>query len=174
MAEQEQRPKFVLPKPGRLQVVKGYGIDQTDLEGMLPWNWVSERMDQSRNYWIGTTRPDGRPHAAPVWGVWLDETFYFSTGRLSRKGRNLAANPQVVVHLESGDEVIIFEGRVEVLTDRRLFEPMAEAYGVKYPGFKPEFDSNPLDALYYILRPGVVYAWLESDFLKSATRWQFD
>ncbi len=70
----------------------GYGIHLGG-EGMLPWSHVSERMSAARNYWIGTTRPDGRPHATPVWGVWVDETFYFGTGERSRKGRNLAADP---------------------------------------------------------------------------------
>ncbi|MEI6136703.1 MAG: pyridoxamine 5'-phosphate oxidase family protein [Chloroflexota bacterium] len=31
------------------------------------------RLRTAMNYWIATTRPDGRPHAAPVWGVWLDD-----------------------------------------------------------------------------------------------------
>jgi pyridoxamine 5'-phosphate oxidase-like protein len=52
---------------------------------MLPWTWARRRLVAAHNYWISTTRPDGRPHAMPVWGLWLDETFLFSTSRRSRK-----------------------------------------------------------------------------------------
>ena len=39
-----------------------------------------------------------------------------------RKGRNLAENPNVAVHLESGDDVVILEGVAEVVTDPGLVE----------------------------------------------------
>ena len=148
----------------------GYGIlDPTSGSGLLPWSRVSERMAGARNYWIGTTRPDGRPHAAPVWGVWLDETFYVGTERLSRKARNLAADPRLVVHLESGDDVVILAGVAEAVTDAAPLTRYADAYDAKYQ-FRPDpSDGGPT----YALRPRVAYAWLESDFVGGATRWPF-
>lgn len=72
----------------------GYGILAADQgSGLLPWSWASERLAEAHNYFVATTRPDGRPHVMPVWGLWLDDTFYFSTGRESRKARNLEGNP---------------------------------------------------------------------------------
>jgi nitroimidazol reductase NimA-like FMN-containing flavoprotein (pyridoxamine 5'-phosphate oxidase superfamily) len=65
---------------------------------MLPRSHVEERMSGTRDYWVATVRP----HAVPVWGVWLDGTFHFGGGRRTRKARNLAANPHLMVHLESG------------------------------------------------------------------------
>ncbi len=156
------------PKVSRPHM-QGYGVDQNENGSFLPWEWVSERMLVGHNYWLGSTRPDGRPHAMPVWGVWLDKVFYFSTGRQSRKGLNLAANPQVVVHLESGDEVVVFEGMVEEFSDPAFFERFAEVYEAKY-NFKPGAD--PQNA-YYRLNPRVVLAWKENDFVNSATRWEF-
>ena len=38
-------------------------------------------------------------------GVWLPDGFWFSTGSLAR--HNLAANPQISMHLERGDQVVI-------------------------------------------------------------------
>src|SRR5215831_15103197 len=76
--------------------------------GNLPWTWATERLIRARNYWIATTRPDGRPHSRPVWGIWLNNTFYFSTGSLAAS--NLSINPTITVHLESGSEVLIVEG----------------------------------------------------------------
>ena len=88
----------------------GYGIlAADDGAGLLPWDWAVERLSGSHNYWLVTTRPDGRPHMMPLWGLWLDSTFYFSTGRQSRKGRNLAANSHCVVATEHADEAVIVE-----------------------------------------------------------------
>lgn len=167
MLEQNKRP---VPVPGRPQL-KDYGIDVASTEGLLTWEWLSEQMDKARNYWVATTRPDGKPHAMPVWGVWLNEVFYFSTARSSRKGRNLEANPELVVHLESGDNVVIFEGTVEEAFDVAFLARFADAYEIKYQ-FRP--DTQDLKNVTYALQPHTVYAWLESDFTKSATRWKFD
>jgi len=147
----------------------GYGVvDAQSGAGLLPWSWVVERMASARNYWIGSTRPDGRPHAAPVWGLWLDDAFLFSTDPHSRKGLNLAATPQVVVHLESGDEAVILEGVVEELRDSARYSRFVDAYDEKYQ-VRP--DAVP-SAVVYVLRPQVVYAWRERDFNESATRWR--
>ena len=147
----------------------GYGVRSRG-EGMLAWGWVEERMGGARNYWVATTRPDGRPHVAPVWGVWVDGTLYFGTGRRSRKGRNLAANPSVVVHLESGDDVVIIEGVAEAVADRTTVAAIDAAYREKYGMGAGEDDG----AAWYALRPSAAFAWLERDFPNTATRWRFD
>ena len=59
-----------------------------------------ERFQKSHNYWVMTVRPDGRPHAMPVWGIWLDGRYFFSTARTSRKASNLAENANCVVCTE--------------------------------------------------------------------------
>jgi nitroimidazol reductase NimA-like FMN-containing flavoprotein (pyridoxamine 5'-phosphate oxidase superfamily) len=148
-----------------------YGIKK-GRKGLLDWDWVDERMQKSRNYWISTATPEGKPHAMPVWGVWLDGKFYFGTGRSSRKGRNLQASPQVVVHLESGDEVVVFEGVVEELTAGPEMERLVSAYAEKYPGYEPSPEPDP-NSPFYVLRPRKAYAWREHDFPTSATRWRF-
>ena len=142
----------------------GYGIKAGD-EGMLPWSWVVEQVTVSRNYWICTTRPDGRPHAMPVWGLWLDDAVVFSTDPESLKARNFLARPDVVVHLESGDEMVVIEGRVEAL-DRSLLEAFVEAYDVKY-AYRPTAEQT---TGVYVIRPQRVLAWREQDFPTTATR----
>lgn len=151
--------------------MKNYGI-ATKNEGLMEWSWVDAQMAKSRNYWIASTRPDGRPHVAPVWGLWIDGTLYFGSDSQSRKARNLAANPNVVVHLESADDTVIIEGTIESFKpDMPLAIRIAEAYGEKYPSFKPEPDTNtPI----FRLNPKTVFAWLESSFPNTATRWDFN
>ncbi len=111
----------------------GYGLTPlTSPQDRIPWEQVEDQLREKRNYWVSSTRPNARPHAMPVWGVWLDGAVYFSTDPQSRKGRNLAANPEVVIHLESGDDVVILEGRVETVTDRAVLQQADQAYFAKY------------------------------------------
>ena len=152
-------------------MTEGYGVSR-GREGMLSWGHVGERMGASRNYWIGTTRPDGRPHAAPVWGVWLDDALFFGTDPRSRKARNLRANPEAVVHLESGDDCVILEGVVEEESDPGLRRRVGEAYAAKY-GIDALGGTDGDGPPVHVLRPRVALAWLESSFPQTATRWRF-
>jgi hypothetical protein len=167
----------VEPKRDRPGIPADYGI-ATGEEGLLPWSWAAERLERSRNYWIVTASPDGRPHTMPVWGVWVNDTLYFSTGGTTRKARDLAANPRLVVNLESGDEVVVLEGMAEVARDPAEIAPADAAYAVKYvdattgEGFhllQEDSSGSPV----FVLRPAKVLAWREQDFPTSATRWRF-
>jgi nitroimidazol reductase NimA-like FMN-containing flavoprotein (pyridoxamine 5'-phosphate oxidase superfamily) len=138
----------------------------------LPFSHAEQRLASSRNYWICTARPDGRPHSIPVWGFWLDGAVYFGTARSSRKARNLAHHPAVSIHLDSGDDVVILEGTaVEVdLTDKATLKKLDAASRAKY---KMPMLVMP-GAMVYFVRPRVVLAWTEKDFPNNATRWRFD
>ncbi len=150
------------PTAGRPHV-PGYGIPK-NLKGTLPWSFVQERMAKAQNYWICTSSRDARPHAVPTWGVWVDDAVCFGGGPETRWARNLAANPAVAVHLESGSEVVILEGTVQRITDAKdpLVTRVADAYEAKYKMRHPP--------PFWMLRPGIVFAW--SQFPKDATRWK--
>ncbi len=158
-------------KPRRLRPkMQNYGITGAE-EGMLEWAWADERLATSRNYWIVTASLDGQPGAAPVWGVWMDGALYFGVDALSRKGRHLSANSRVIVHLESGDEVVIVEGRAETASDPQALARMQVLYEAKY-GHRP--DPTEPGSLYLRVAPTVALAWNEHDFPTSATRFEFD
>ena len=144
--------------------VPDYGIPRS-IEGTLPWSHVVERMERSRNYWVGTVSSDGRPHVVPVWGVWVEGTLCFGGGQDTRWVRNLATNPQVAVHLESGDDVVILEGAVERITDpdHPLVTRIDDAYEAKYQ----MRHGTP----FWVLRPRVAFAW--SKFPDNTTGWLF-
>jgi Pyridoxamine 5'-phosphate oxidase len=172
MSEGSSRFEERAMRRGRPGFAGGYGVN-LDEEGMLTLDWVRQRVKRSINYWIVSTRPDGRPHASPVWGIWLEDALCFGTGRSSRKGRNLATNPALVVHLESGDEVVILEGIAEELTDRPTLQRYANAYEAKY-AIRPEIDDQQSNDVTYRLWPDVVLAWTEPDFLTTPARWEFE
>ncbi|WP_458205520.1 pyridoxamine 5'-phosphate oxidase family protein [Haladaptatus sp. NG-SE-30] len=150
----------------RPETERSYGIPESS-DGMLSWEFVREKMADDQNYWVSTTRPDGRPHARPVWGVWVDDTFYCGGGEKTRWVRNLATDPELTVHRESGETVVIIEGVAERVTetaDPALVARVDAAYEGKY-GIQ---HGTP----FFAVRPHVVFAW--SDYPNDATRWQFD
>ncbi len=107
----------------------------------------------------------------PVWGVWLSDGFYFSTDRRSQTGRNLARGSLLAVHLESGDDVVIVEGRAFGVAERESLHRFADAYEAKY-AFRPEVEPSE-SSVVFRLEAGKAFAWLERDFPRTATRWIF-
>ncbi len=161
-------------KTSRPIMPNGYGVPETT-EGTLPWSVAEERLQAARNYWIGSVRPNGRPHAMPVWGVWVDGKLYFDGSPETRRSRNIAANPAVVVHLESGDQVVIVEGNAYAAgkPEPELAKRLAQAYAAKYAasGYEPKPDSWDQGGL-YVVHPQTVFAWTK--FPSDSTRWQFN
>jgi hypothetical protein len=107
----------------------------------------------------------------PVWGAWLEGTLYFDGHPQTRWARNLAANPAANVHLESGNQVVILEGAIDLLPslDRERAEAVVGAFSAKYP-YPPAVEDLVSRGL-FALRPAVVYAW--TSFPQTVTRWRF-
>ncbi len=124
-------------------------------------------MSKAHNYFLATTRPDGRPHVMPVWGLCLDDTFYFSTGRRSRKSRNLTSNPNCVVCPESAGEAVILEGTAQEVAGSSLPRKFNRAYKKKY-NWKIEGNEGP----FYMVRPRVAFGFVENAG-GNPTRWIF-
>ncbi len=103
------------------------------------WAAASELVDSAMTYWLTTVRPDGRPHAVNVAGVWLDEIFYFTTGPGEQKAVNLAGgNPHVVLATGcngwDGLDVVL-EGDALPVTDGGRLISLAQALTAKYDDF---------------------------------------
>ena len=139
-------------------------------ETFLPWSHAEERLVRSRNYWICTSRPDGRPHSIPVWGFWHDGALYFGTHCDTRKAKNIRDNPRVSVHLESGDDVVILEGDAEAIDPKALAKELDAVSRKKY--------GMPMmvmpESVLYRVRPRTVLAWTEKEFPNNSTRWEFN
>jgi hypothetical protein len=74
----ELKQTGTVPRTERPQI-PDYGISKSKT-GLLPWKWAVKTLTESREYWIVTVRPDGRPHAMIIWGV-----YSASSKRTSRK-----------------------------------------------------------------------------------------
>ncbi len=148
----------------------GYDFADQPEGDLLSWSWARERLVNARNYWLATSRPDGRPHAMPVWGVWSEDRLYFSTGRTSRKAQNLANSPSCVVTTERADEAVIVEGVASIETDSETLRRFAGAYNAKYA-----WNLDPTEGPIYVVRPVVGFGFIEhaDQFARTATRWRF-
>jgi general stress protein 26 len=157
------------PKASRPHM-PGYGLLPADQGlGLKPWSYAVERLSRARGYWISTTCPDGRPHSVPIWGLWMQDRFAFSTGTNSRKARNLRANPRVVIGSEPTDDAIVLEGEAsldEGTESRRYFN---ELYTAKY-----NYDVASTEPI-FVVRPIVAFSFATAgnEFLGGSTRWMF-
>ena len=156
--------KSAEPRAEHAGLPAGYGAPEL----LLPWSFARERLERAQNYWVCTASLDGLPHAAPLWGAWVDDRLYFEGSPATRWGRNLTANPRASLHLESGSEVVTVEGPIEDQDDvgAELAERVADAFAAKYDGYRTQGRG------FFILIPRVARGW--SQFPKDATRWRFD
>jgi hypothetical protein len=152
----------------------GYGVLPADQgTGLLPWSWARQRLTDSHDYWISTVRPDGRPHAMPVWGVWLGDALWFSSSRQSRKARNLTGRPDCVVTTDNPRDPVILEGQAQLVTDLDMIAAFLNASNAKYrTAYELEFLDPTVNSTFRV-PPSHVFGLLHGDFTGSPTRWTF-
>lgn len=152
--------------------VPGYGIPET-LDGTLPWSWAEQRLEAAITYWLATTGADGAPHVIPIWGAWVGGRWYVEGGP-TRWQRNLRENPQMAIHIEIGDEVVIVEGSATELIAPA--SPVADSILAGYTKYKEAKDyeasaDNWTEGGLWELHPRKAFAW--SIFPHDMTRFRF-
>ena len=149
-------------------------MDAFRTRGFIPWSKMDHSLRAFRSIWISTTRPDGRPHAVPVWYIWDGRNIYFISGRNLQKAKNLAHQAWIVVHAGDGDDVILLEGRAEIVTKREEMERIDEAYRAKYvdPGSGAQATIFEPEANLYCVHVKHVIAW-EYGTVANRTDWNF-
>jgi PPOX class probable F420-dependent enzyme len=78
---------------------------------------LDERLRAETVAWITTVTPGGQPQSSPVWFLWDDGEFLVYAQPHSWKVRNIRANPQVSLHLNSdehGGRVVTFEASASI------------------------------------------------------------
>jgi hypothetical protein len=102
-----------------------------DIYGHVPLPWsrphdiLAAGVFFGRPAFLGTVRPDGRPHAAGIGAIWLDGEVYFTSGAGTCKSRNLAANPACTISAGLATIDIVFEGEAARVTDEPTLEQVA-------------------------------------------------
>ena len=90
----------------------------------LPWSRPRDRLagepaGPEIPFFLGTSRPDGRPHAAGIGALWFDGDLYFTSGPATRKARNLAVNPACTISVRLEGIDLILEGEAHRVTDHQ-------------------------------------------------------
>jgi len=160
------------PKITRPKFPKGY-VDNP--ASYLTWDWVAEQLSESQHYWLSSVRPNSKPHVVPRWGVFIDNKFYYDGSPETRHARNILGNPNVTLHLESGEKAIILEGtsRPADKPDPEFAKKLAKAISDKYAalGYSPEPNQWDEGGL-YIFNPRQCIAW--SNFTQDPTKFIFE
>jgi len=166
---------------------KGPAAKNLDIYGAAPLEW-SRALKQleagpSGTFWLATTGPDGRPHVAGIGALWVDGKIYVVTGSRTRKGRNLAANPNCVLSVSLSGIDLVIEGRAIRITDRPTLLRLARRYADQ--GWPASVSGDALIAEYsapsagpppwnlYVVRPTTAFGVASAD-PSGATRWQFE
>lgn len=132
----------------RPRVLRLYGAESD--KDPLEWDWVDGQLRAAGTYWV-VPRSPAHPHPRPVWGVWHDDRLFLSIGTPANR-RDLAVDPRVTVHLDSGTDVVIVEGSVSGSSE----EPeVVAAYDSKYDY---HYDLEIYGAL-TVVAPERVLAW---------------
>jgi hypothetical protein len=124
-----------------------------DTYGHAPLEWSRVRdalatgpASRERPCFLGTVRPDGRPHAAGVGAAWHDGDLYVVAGPSTRKARNLAANPACTISVHFDGLDVVLEGEARRVTDASTLEAMAGVY--RELGWPVEVDGDAFTAPY--------------------------
>jgi general stress protein 26 len=148
------------------------------------WSAARDRLRDAKTYLLTTVRADGRPHQTTIAGVWVDETFSFTTSSGEQKAHNLeAGNHHVIVTAGNsgwdGMDVVLEGDAVEVADPDRLSR-LVDAYRDKYDdwfGFRlvdGEFKAPgaPGPALVCDVVARKAFGFRKGDVF-SQTRWRF-
>jgi len=180
-------PKKTAPQRATTPKAKGPTPKNLDIYGAapIPWSRALKHLEAgpSGTFWLATTNPDGRPHVAGIGALWVDGKIYLVSGSRTRKGRNLAANPNCVLSVSLTGIDLVIEGRAIRITDRPTLLRLAKRYAAQ--GWPASVSGEALTAEYsapsagpppwnlYVVRPTTAFGVASAD-PSGATRWQFD
>ena len=98
----------------------------------LAWSRARDRLaippTPNITHFLGTSRPDGTPHAAGIGAQWHDGYLYFTSSPAARKARDLAANPRCTISVRLPGIDLVLEGKAAVVTDPGTLEQVAAGY----------------------------------------------
>jgi hypothetical protein len=171
-------------------------VDQKNLDiygnPPIPWSRASNLLEavtdtlQDKDHapithWLSTVSPNKTPHVAGVGAVWVDSTFYFTSGDRTRKSRNLANNPQCAISVALPGLDLIVNGTAARVTDEATLQRLARLYAaqgwpasVKDGAFTAEFSApsaGPPPWALYVMTPSTAFGVATAEPW-GASRWQ--
>ena len=83
--------------------------------------------------WLATLDPDGRPHLTGIGAMWHQGTFWFETGKSTRKGRNLARDPRCTLSVAVHEFDLTVDGEAHLVTDPAVVADLARLWAEEWP-----------------------------------------
>jgi hypothetical protein len=121
--------------------IDSYGLDA------MPWSRAHDQLAKgAESYFLGTSRPDGRPHAAIVGAMWHAGDFYFTSSPRSRKARNLAEHSACTLSARFDGIDIVLEGEATRVTEPATLETVAGLF--RDHGWPAEVEGDAFTAPY--------------------------
>jgi len=168
----------------RLSSGRGYRAD--DAWPTTIWTQTVSSLQGAMTYWPATTGPDGRPHVAPVLGIWLDGAIHACAihacaRRATRKARNLARKPVASFgcnRLSGGLDLIVTKADAVQVDENTTLQSIADCYEANYGSkgrytvFDGAFSGAGGEALVYKVAPSMVFGFRKGAS-SSQTRWRF-
>jgi hypothetical protein len=162
-------------------------LDKTSEADTIPWSRALAQLEggalrDGAAAFLGTVRPDGRPHSARIGAAWYGGDVYFQTGQQTRKARNLAVNPACTLSTSLTGIDLVFEGVAERVTDGPTLEAVAAVW--REGGWPAEVSGDGIVAPYnapgtgpppwqvYRVAADTVFGVATTEPY-GATRWQF-
>ena len=153
----------------------------------LPWSLPRDQLvagpDQpATSFFLATTSPSGRPHAAGIGIHWHDGDLYFNSGPRTRKSRDLAGNPACAISVGLEGIDLVLEGEASKVTDPALMETVIAIFReggwpaevrdgrVTAPYSAPSAGPPPWDLYRFRFHTAFGVATTEPG---GATRWRF-
>jgi PPOX class probable F420-dependent enzyme len=75
--------------------------------------------------WLATSNADGTPHLTGIGALWTSGTFWFETGRTTRKGRNLARDPRCSLSVATDEFDLVVDGTATLVDDPAVVAELA-------------------------------------------------
>ena len=166
-------------------------IETTNIDGdgadVIPWRNVRDLLSSDLPRpetvaFLGTVRPDGRPHAAGIGPLFSDGALFITSGPAARKTRNLLANPACTLSLRVTGMDLVCDANATRETDPATLEAVASKY--RDGGWPTELAGDALTAPYsaqsagpppwHVFRLDVIQiVGLNLSDKGGATRWRF-
>jgi len=169
--------------------------ERYDLD-LLDWAAITARLDAGLSQapgtggpdrhtcWLATIDPDGAPHVTGVGAIWVDGSFWFETGRTTRKGRNLARDPRCTVSVATHEFDLSVEGTAHLVNDPERVAALvavwnasgwpaevdASGTAITAPFSAPSAGGPPWHCYQVVPRSAMAVGTVEPG---GATRWQF-
>ncbi|MEI2778446.1 MAG: pyridoxamine 5'-phosphate oxidase family protein [Tetrasphaera sp.] len=105
---------------------------------------VQQRLESDIIGWLTTVRPDGRPHAVPVWFLWQGNRALIMSEPITQKVENVRNAPHTLLHLhtdETGNGVVVLTGTAAISnrSSTEWLPEIRESYTAKYAAAMERF-----------------------------------